>query len=71
MANHRGEEMKLYRKANHTILAIDEASPNAQEELIKLRYMIFTMFPPYVRELDKLIDDALFEISERKRKPTQ
>jgi hypothetical protein len=59
--------VKLYRKQNHLILAIDETTPNAEQELIKLRYMIFTMFPPYERELDKLIDDVLFEISERKR----
>jgi hypothetical protein len=50
--------IKLYRKSNHLILAIDESDPNAYEQAIRLRALMAGFGPwiPYVTMLDDLID---------------
>jgi hypothetical protein len=62
--------IKLYRKSHHLILAIDEQSPNAYEQVIRLRAMMagFGPWMPYVGMLDDLIDKWQREVDAQEKK---
>ena len=58
--------IKIYRKSRHIILAIDETSPNAYEQAVRLRALMIGFGPwmPYVGILDDLIDKWQREVED-------